>query len=356
MKKHRAHGWSYFKVVYIIFLVVILFSILWWFYTRRGDFISVASPFIGAFILAYVLSPVVHLLENKGVSRLISIILIYLGIFMIIYLFVAGFLPTIMDDLQGLAQQIPFYVEKIQGFMEKIQEDYRRFNLPPAVREIVDENLEGMQQMMVSKLEKGYALIIDMFGRLVMLLLVPVLAFYLLYDERHLKKQLLKLVPVSYRKGFLEITREIDSQLGAYVRGMLIVSLSVGLTTYLGFLILGLEFPLILGIINGVTNLIPYLGPFLGAVPAIGVALLASPALALKVLILIIIVQQLESQLLSPLVLGRSINFHPLAIIFALLLGGKLFGFAGLILALPVALVLRILGRHAWIYLQKHIR
>jgi predicted PurR-regulated permease PerM len=111
-------------------------------------------------------------------------------------------------------------------------------------------------------------------------------------------------------------------------------------------LILGVAFPLVLAIIVGITNLIPYIGPIIGAVPALLVALLEQPLLALKVLILIIVVQQVESQLITPYVIGRSVRMHPLAIILALLLAGKLFGIVGLILAIPTVIVLRILGKH----------
>ncbi|NLC51044.1 MAG: AI-2E family transporter, partial [Firmicutes bacterium] len=129
---------------------------------------------------------------------------------------------------------------------------------------------------------------------------------------------------------------------------MLIISVLVGIMTYLGFLFLGLDFALFLGLLNGTTNLIPFIGPFIGAVPAVGVALLDSPALALRVLILIIVIQQLESQVISPQLLGRSLGFHPLFVIFALLLGGHLAGFRCLLFALPLATALRIFFKHFW--------
>ena len=353
MKKRGITRWSHGTVLTVFIVGAGVLALLWWIYLRRGEVFSVLSPFLAAFILAYIIAPVVHLLERRGVARLLSILLIYACVLLLFYVFIESLLPRVMKDLNELADDIPYYMEKIQGFTERLQEDYRRFNLPPAAREIVDDNLAGMEEWVVSRLQRSYAFIFDIFNLVLALLLVPVLAFYILFDEKRLKESALMAVPLRYRRKFKEMIREVDSQLGAYLRGIIIVSFSVGVSTYLGFLLLGVEFPLILGIINGLTNLIPYLGPFLGAVPAVLVALLSSPTLAIKVVILIVVVQQLESQLLSPLVLGRSINFHPLAIILILLLGGRLFGFLGLVLALPVAVVLRVVGKQAREALQK---
>ena len=144
----------------------------------------------------------------------------------------------------------------------------------------------------------------------------------------------------------MALAAEIDEALGAFVRGALLVSVAVGLLSYLGFLVLGLKFSLFLAIIVVITNLIPYIGPIIGTVPAALVALLDSPLKALEVVILIFAVQQVESCLITPYVIGRSVKLHPLVIILVLLLGGKLFGLAGLILALPAAIMLRIIALH----------
>ena len=127
---------------------------------------------------------------------------------------------------------------------------------------------------------------------------------------------------------------------------MLLVSLVVGILSYVGLLVLKIDFPLVFAFILGITNLIPYVGPIIGSVPVLLVALLSSPGLAFKVLLMIVIIQQLESQLVAPIIIGRSTGMHPLAVILALLLGGTIFGFAGLILALPAAIALQITARH----------
>jgi len=337
-----------YQVGLVLLAGILLLAFFWWLYLRRGELFSVLNPFLVSFILAYLLSPVVQLLETRGISRFLSIVIIYLMFFIFFYVLITGLLPSFIDDIQALSHKLPDYMKSLQDFLEELQADYHRINIPEAIREIIDENLENLQEWLVSKLEKAYSLVLGVFDRLVMLLLVPVLTFYLLYDEDQLKDKVVRLVPARYRRGFLEIIQETDQQLGAYARGIIIISLVVGVASYLGFLLLGLDFPLVLGIIAGITNLIPYLGPFLGAIPAVLVAFLTSPALVIKVIILILVIQQLESQLIAPVLLGRTLKFHPLAIILALLLGGKIFGFVGLLLALPVALVMRILGNKIW--------
>jgi len=341
-----------FYIGVLVFVCIFLLLLVWCIYLRREELLSVFTPFIVSFVIAYLLSPTVSLIERRGVSRFLAISIIYLIFLIIVYLIVTGFLPPLLDDLQDLSRKLPKYMEGFQNYLNEVQEDYQRFNLPLTIRHIIDENLENLADFMVSKLEKGYSFVLSFFDRLIMLFLVPLLTFYFLYDEKQLKNKIVDLFPRRYKRGFLKIIREIDCQLGAFARGIIIISIIVGVLSYFTFLLLGLDFPLVLGIIAGVTNLIPYLGPFLGAIPAILVASLLSPSVAIKVIIIIIIIQQLESQLMSPLILGRALQFHPLAIILSLLLGGKLFGFIGLLFAVPVALILRILVKHFWINLQ----
>jgi predicted PurR-regulated permease PerM len=332
--------------------ILALLLLVWVIYVRQSLFM-VLTPFLISLALAYLLAPVVQYMERRKISRSIAIIVIYLVFAIVVFVFCVRVMPLFLDDLQEMVLQLPDYAERLQEILTHMQEDYRRFNLPDYVRELIDNNIDGAGELLTAQLERTYNFLINLFGRVLLLLLVPILTFYFLRDEAFLKEKLLALFPQRSRRRLISLAEDIDSAMGAFIRGALLVSLAVGLMTYIGLLILGINFPLVLALIVGITNLIPYIGPILGAVPALLVAILEQPLLALKVLILIVVVQQVESQLITPYVIGRSVRLHPLAIILALLLAGKLFGIVGLILAIPTVIILRILIHHLLLFLRQ---
>jgi len=325
--------------------VAALLFLIWVIYQRQS-LLMVLTPFLISIVLAYLLLPLVRAMERRRISRIAAIVVIYLIFAIIVLLLCVRVMPLFLGDLQELALQLPGYASQLQELLTHLQEDYRRFNLPGYVRDLIDNNIQGLGNLLTAELERSYNFLIGLFGRVLLLLLVPILTFYFLRDEAILKEKLLALFPGRARRRLVALAVDIDTALGAFIRGALLVSLAVGLMTYIGLLILGVKYPLVLSIIAGITNLIPYIGPIIGAVPALLIALLEEPLLSLKVLILIVVVQQVESQLITPYVIGRSARMHPLAIILILLLAGKLFGITGLILAIPAAIVVRILVKH----------
>ena len=330
----------------IVLFVALVFVLFWFVYRQSNALFFVFLPFFISLILAYLLSPVVGFMESRRISRTVAIGVIYVIFAMLVYIASVRFFPLLLDDLQELAGNLPNYARQAEMFLEKLQEDYRRFNLPPMLRDVIDENLRGLEQTLVSSLKNVSAFMVNIFNSLLIILLVPVLTFFLLRDEKKLKEWVVNLFPMRARTRFFQMVGEIDMAIGQYLRGMVVVSFLVGLIVYIGLLLLGVDFALFLGLFIAITNFIPFLGPIIGAVPAVIIAFLSSPLLALKVVILIVIIQQVESSLVAPLIFSRSLHFHPLVIILFLMLGGKLFGFLGLLLALPAAAVIRILGRH----------
>lgn len=320
--------------------------LLGWTIYLRQVLLSILTPFLISFILAYLLAPLVQFMERRGIPRTIAIMVIYLLFAGTMFVFMVRVMPLFLEDMQMLMRRLPVYAQKLQEIITHLQEDYRRFNLPAYVLELIDNNIVGLGQRITAQLERSYNFLIDLFGRVLMLLLVPILTYYFLRDEAILKQNLLTLFPRRSRRRLKSLSGDIDLALGAYIRGALLVSLTVWLMTYAGLMLIGLEYSLILSIVVGITNLIPYIGPIIGALPALMIALLEQPIQALKVLILILAVQQVEAQLITPYVIGKSVRMHPLAIILILLAAGRLFGIAGLILALPAAIVLRVVFKH----------
>lgn len=343
-KLARMPRWQQIGAVTALGVLLLLFAI--WLYSCWSSILLVLVPFAASLVLAYLFSPVVLFLEQRRISRTLAIAVIYLVFAVIVFVAWVQIVPLLMEELQSLANELPGYLQQLHDSINLFQDNYQRFNLPPDIREMLDKNLDGLGEAATARLDRLYQSAFEVIGGTLLLLLVPVLTYYFLRDEQYLKRSLIRLVPRNYRRRFLAMARDINRSLGAFLRGSLLVSLAVWLLTYISFLIIRLNFPLVLAGIIGITNLIPIVGPIIGALPALLIALLQSPFQALKVLIIIVAVQQAESQLIYPLIIGRSIGFHPLTIIFALLFAGKLFGFAGLILALPAIIVIRIFFQH----------
>ncbi|MBS3885894.1 MAG: AI-2E family transporter [Dethiobacter sp.] len=337
---HLRHGRS----LIIGVLVLLLFFLLY----QTGDkLLVVLLPFFLAVIAAYILNPLVDFLEKHRIPRYLGILLIYAVFFSLFLAIGLSTIPVLILELQILAEGIPEYTRHVRQFMLNIQADYRRINIPDGVREVLNQNITELQNWLLHLVELVSHRIVALFSHTFMIFVIPILVYYILRDMELLKRSVLLVFPMQYRKWVVAMGSEMDRTMGAYFRGMLLTCFLVAAMTYTGLLIIGMEFALLLGIISGITNIIPYFGPFIGAVPAVLIALLSSPLLALKVIAVVIIVQQIESQLITPQVIGRSIGLHPLTVIFALILGGTLFGVAGLIFAVPLTAMLRIFIKYA---------
>ncbi|MBS3946713.1 MAG: AI-2E family transporter [Dethiobacter sp.] len=328
-------------------VVIVAFFFLPWLLRVAAPLLVVLEPFLLAIVIAYILNPLVVLFERRRVSRVLAIVLLYAIFFALVFLAGVWTIPGLVTELQKLGERIPEYTERAQALISHLYSDYRRVNLPDSLRVALDENILLLQRGLQLLLERVTGTLLGIFSHFFVLLLVPLLVYYFLRDMEHLKRSLVLLFPARYRQRVMVAGSEIDAALGAYLRGVLLICFLVGFLTYLGLRLLGVDFALILGLIYGITNIIPYFGPLIGALPAVLIALLDSPAQALKVVAVMVAIQQLDSQLISPQILGRSLGLHPLLVVLALLLGGQLFGLVGLIMGVPLAATLRILLRHA---------
>jgi len=180
--------------------------------------------------------------------------------------------------------------------------------------------------------------------------IVPFLAFYMLKDMDLFERAALHYVPGARRAAVVRLLRDIDQALGSYIRGQFIVSLAVGVLAYIGYLIIGMPYPLLMASFVALFEIIPYLGPFLGALPALIMAATISWKMVLLAALVNFICQNLESNVISPQVVGRTLHIHPLTIILVLLVGGELAGAVGLILAVPAYAALKVVFQHLLAY------
>lgn len=226
--------------------------------------------------------------------------------------------------------------------------------LPETFHDQLDVLFQKLEQMLMKQVAGLAAYITKIFDALMLLAVVPVLVFYMLKDSELFQSYVLKCIPKKYRSNVEKYAPAINAGLGSYIRGQLIVCLFVGVTMYVGLLFIDMKYPLILAIIVAVTNVIPYFGPLLGIIPAVVIAFTVSIQQVLYVIIVIAFVQIIEGNFLSPYIMGKSVHLHPVMIILILLIGGEIAGIFGMVVAIPLATVIKVIIKHSHAYDENH--
>lgn len=315
---------------------------------------QVFTPFIFAGIITYVLNPVVDYASRKGMTRGQAIAATYLMLMVLMVLLAIYVVPVFIVEVNRLVANVPNYVEDIQQAIFEFEGYYARSALPASVRDAINQSIETN----LGKIEEHTAAVLTglvtgvmgFFGGLFNLVLGPVLAAYMLKDFRRFHDVLENAFAPHRRAHVQRFLADINQVLSGFFHGRLIVSVVVGVLTALVLQFMGVRFAMILGVVAGLTNLIPYFGPFIGAIPALVIAGLESWRLFAQVGILYVVVQQLDGFVISPRILGKRTGLHPLAVIFAVMAGGVLFGFWGLFLGVPVAAVIKVCIDHVFVW------
>lgn len=337
----RVPVWLTSPGVVIKYLTIALGALLTIMYI--GELGGIISTVLWAGGLAYLLSPAVNSLERYGVSRVIAILFLYVIIISLIVLLIVYVAPKLSTEFGTLAEKLPGYMQKGRQLFLEYQHRLRHVRVPTSINDTIFNNLERIQNGIIDFVSAAADWVLGLFGKIAAAFVVPILAFYLLRDSRQIQGFVLGLLPRRQRQPMLQLARRVDRVLGAWIRGQMLVSLVVFVLSFVGLMLVGMDFALVLGIFSGITNFIPYFGPILGAIPGVALALLQSPYTALKVAVVYTLVQQLESGVISPQIMGHSIGLPPLVIIIALLAGGQFGGIVGMIFAVPVAAILKVI-------------
>lgn len=330
-----------------LFVAVGLFLLFWFFFLLKGIFI----PFVLGFLLAYVLAPAVDKLESMKIPRPAAILLAYVFFLGVLVLLIFYAIPPLIRDLNGLVDLIPVYTRYIQETIGQMQDGFSRFPIPEGVKQVVNETIVRVEQLTLQFIHGFIESLINIVEQSFNLFLTPIVSYYLLRDFHFLGGYVLKAVPVRYRDDLVLLGKEINQVLRNFIKGSLLLAFIVGVLATVGLYLIGMNFPVLLGVLVALTNIIPYFGAIISAIPALLLALAKSKWLALYVLGLMILIQQIEGNILSPRILGDSVGLHPLAIIFALLAGGQLWGFVGLLLAVPLAAILKVFVKQLYLRL-----
>ncbi|MGE5380413.1 MAG: AI-2E family transporter [Methylocystaceae bacterium] len=299
---------------------------------------EILIPFILGGLLAYLFYRPVLWLEGKGLSRSLAIMACYLVLAGLGYGLVFVLLPRFWHEIGDLANYIPIYYEMLTQYWS----DHGGNALSIIDFSPFKTHLQTLASNWLKNMATG---LIHSFSTIIDIIFSPILGYYILRDWDKLHQGFINLWPVRLREDIIKIASEIDLVLRAFVRGELTVCLIEGVLVGLVTALLGIKFALLIGILAAVAELFPYFGPLLSGIPAVGMALLQSPRLAVYTLIAFIIIQQIEGNIISPRIIGDRVGLNPLVVIFALLAGGTLFGLWGMLLAVPTAAVVNVLGR-----------
>lgn len=312
---------------------------------------SILTPFIVAALIAYLLDPAADKLEAKGCNRTIAVVLIFSVFSIVVLLLLALLLPLMLSQLFDFIQQIPAYLQAIQQLINPLLERYmgvatERFDAEK-LKELLQGHWKEAGGALSNILAQAGSSAFAAAAAFANIVLVPVVAFYLLRDWDVIVAKMQGFIPKRWYNQSLNIINDCNEVLSAFLRGQLLVMTGLGIIYSVGLGLVGLKLALFIGMLAGLASIVPYLGAFLGILIASIAAYVQFQDFmpVVYVMLVFMVGQGIESMLLTPLLVGDKIGLHPVAVIFAIMAGGQLAGFVGILTALPVAAVLMVLIR-----------
>ncbi|WP_214480392.1 AI-2E family transporter [Bacillus sp. SM2101] len=312
----------------------------------------VITPFVIAAFITYLLHPIIEKIHHHGVPRSIAILLIYTLFFGGVGFGLYKGVPIIIEQLKDLSENVPIFMETYRDWIEEIRDQTSHW--PNGFHDRIEEGLQSIEKesaLLVTKLLNSMKRLLNY---IILIAIIPFLVFYMLKDYPDINKAIWYITPKKFRTPGKEFLKGVDESLGNYIRGQLFVCFAIGIIATIGFWLIKMKYPLLLGSIIGVTNIIPYFGPIIGLIPAVIIAATISMKMVLFVSGLVLVLQFIEGNVLSPLIVGKSLHMHPIVIMFALLVGGEIAGVLGLIVAVPFLAIVKVTILHAKTYLMNH--
>ncbi len=308
-------------------------------------------PFLLSGFIAYLLHPLIIRLEKFGMNRTFAITIIY-------FVFFAGIgyglyvgIPLFIRQLRDFSDQLPIFIGQYRDWIHHLEVSTSHF--PDGIQDQIDEKIDDLESWFNRWIEKSINSLVKLIDHLVIIAVIPFISFYMLKDFSLLKRATWYIAPKKWRGNGQKFLEAVNESLGGYIRGQILVCVLVAVLSTVALVILGVKYPIMLGLFIGVTNIIPYFGSIIGLIPTIAIALLSSPKLAIITTIVMLIIQFLEGNVLSPFIVGKSLHMHPLFIMAALVVGGEVFGVVGMILSVPILAVIKIAVIHSRDYLIK---
>lgn len=310
------------------------------------DFVIVISPIFIGLLIAWLCDPIVVWLEKRKVPRILGCIIVYLALVGILFLLLYLLLPTFLDQIKDFIGTIPEILNELKDFMNRIFDafdNHQALNIK-AVKEQIYNSIEAFGSGITTNLPNT----VLSFGKSIIsggttLILGFMIGFYMLFDFNKLNEGMANILPKNWKDNYHELTARINSSLRSYVQGVFSVMILVFITQSIGLTLAGLKAPLIFALFCAITDIIPYFGPYIGAIPAVIVGFTMSPLVGICCVISILVVQLLENNFYQPLIMGHTMKLHPVTIMIGLLIFQHFFGIIGMIIATPVIASLKVI-------------
>ena len=303
---------------------------------------DVVIVFFISFVIASALTPAVNYFQERKIPRFVSTVVIYVLFFGFLVLIVSLIISPLSSQIKELANNFPMYYSKISsqfgGLNGQGEEDLN------SLQDILASSGQYLSQF-AGNIFTGT---INIFGGLVSTIIIIVLSFYLVLEDRGAKKFISEIVPLPHKYKAVFLQDAIQKRLGRWFRGQIILCFIIGLITFIGLSVMGVRYALLLALIAGFLEVIPFIGPVLASIPAIFFAFLQSPVLALVVAIFYFVVQEAENHLIVPQVMKKMTGLNPIFIMLALMIGARLAGVSGMVLAVPFAVAIEVVARDFW--------
>lgn len=349
-------------LLFLIGLIIWIFDVVSFvFYPLQVLLANVVLPVILATIAYYLLRPILRKLIQFKVPKIWAIIIIFFVLIGLITLLIVLVFPFLKAQLTNLVQEFPEYFKQlvisIDTFLRNSIFSSYYLNLEFDVNTLMEqipEDIGNILQETVGGVASGIGKVIStLTGLILAIVTVPFILFYLLKDGERLPQYILNLLPPRMREDTHQVMKEADKQISAYIQGQILVSMCIGTMVFIGFLIIGMDYALLLGVLAMITSVVPYLGPIIAIAPAAVIAIVTSPFMLAKLAIVWTVVQLVEGKFISPQIMGKSLHIHPITIIFVLLTAGSLFGVPGVILGIPGYALLKVLVTHMYMLFKR---
>lgn len=350
---------TFLLVTLLTFLTIFIFSKISFLFRPIGSFLEIVLlPMILTGLLYYLLNPMVDWMEKHKISRTVGISILFVLISLLIIWGLAVAIPSIQEQVTSFAQNLPSNIQKIEGQVTGLLQDQRFEQFRPTALEMLnkvnDQIVAYAQKFSSSAVNWASNLISTASQIIVAILIMPFILFYLLRDGQYLNKHITQYLPTKWREPIGTVLSDVNGQLSNYVRGQVTVAIIVALMFSVMFSIIGLSYPITLGVMAGFLNLIPYLGSFLAMIPAVILGLIAGPIMLIKVLVVFMIEQTIEGRFVTPLIIGSSLSIHPITILFVLLTAGQMYGVLGVLLGIPIYASIKVLVKAAFEWYKAH--
>ncbi len=338
------------KLVYIVMIIGIIFLVTllikeWGILKFLLTILKVSTPFFIGFAIAWIFNPLVLKLEKKGIKRGFAVPIVYLLFLGFLFSFFYFLIPTVYNQLNDLIASIPSIFNQIEEFIKNILNNIQGINVAEVQKNIF-ATLESVMSSITTNLPEFILNSVGaIFSGIGTVLISLVIGIYMLFDFNNINEYLMKFIPKKNKDDVSSLINDMGQEVRKCVNGTLLVAFMVFVGDSIGFLAVGLKAPILFGLLCGITDLIPYIGPYIGGIAAVIVGFSQSTFIGIITTIIVIVVQLLENYVLQPIVMSKTMKLHPVTIMLGLLIFGYFFGIVGMILATPTIALFKVVYR-----------